>query len=771
MNKTTTQPDDTDGDDNTQALTIQEVLEIHREIEEQPAWRATADKEMDYADGKQLSGELLQRQQELGIPPAIEDLIGPSLLSIQGYEIAKRTDWRVTPNGQPGGQEVAEGLNFKLNQAERASKADDAISAAFRPQAAVGLGWIEVSREKDPFKYPYRCQSVHRNEIHWDNAAREADLSDARWLRRTRWLHPDRLAAAFPKHAELIKLSSKHGSSWTSEAASWEGGMSTGLSSAWGDASAYTISEQFWYNASSKELCVAEIWYRRWERVPVLTFSDGRVVEYDEDNAEHVNALGTGAAKVTFANVPRMRRSYWLGIHRLDDAPSPYPHRHFPYVPFWGFREDNSGVPYGYVRGMVYQQDSLNSGTAKLRWGLSAVRTTRTKGATNLTSAQLRKVVGRSDADIELNADHMAKPGAMFKVERDFQLNSQQMQLLDNARAAITRVGPASNGFQGKSGTATSGVQEQTQVDQSNQSLGWMMDMRDKGRTQVGELLISMIVEDIGTSEHTIVIEGDGVKEDKTIVLNKPEKDEDGNTYLSNDLQRIRLKVGLEEVPSTTTFRGQQLNAMSEAVKSLPEQYKAAIMPFMISLMEVPFKREVIEALRAVDQQQSPDQIEQRIKEAVQQALIKAGNDLKARELDMKERKTEAEINAIVAQAVQTGVQSAFSAMQAANQIVMMPQVAPVADAIMQGAGYVKPVRGDDPDFPQSVGIAPMVPGAPGATAMPGVQQNTSPEFPPVAQQPSTGMTGIETPRITDNLTEDGAEPAGQSEIQENETI
>lgn len=758
MNPTTeTQPDDTDSDDTALALTAQEVCDIHREIDEQPAWRARADKEMDYADGNQLASELLRRQEELGIPPAIEDLIGPALLGIQGYEAAKRTDWRVTPNGQPGGQDIADGLNFKLNQAERESKADAACSAAFRPQAAVGLGWVEVSRESDPFKYPYRCQAVHRNEIHWDNAAREPDLSDARWLRRTRWLRPERLAAAFPKHKELIQVCGKHGSSWTNEVATWEGGTSTGLSNAWGEASSHTISEQHWYNMSSKELCVAEIWYRRWEQVAVLKYPDGRVVEYDDDNMVHVNALAAGACNVIYANVARVRRSYWLGIHCLDDSPSPYVHRHFPYVPFWGFREDLSGVPYGYVRGMVYQQDNLNSGTAKLRWGLSAVRTTRTKGATTMTSAQLRKMVGRSDADIELNAEHMSKPGAMFKVERDFQLNSQQMQLLDNARAAITRVGPASNGFLGKIGNATSGVQEQTQVDQSNQALGTMMDSFGKARAQVGELLMSMIVEDIGDAEHVIVIEGDGVKADRTVIINKPELDEDGEPYLSNDLQRTRLKVSLDEVPSTTTYRGQQLNAMSEAVKSLPDQYKAAIMPFMVSLMDVPFKKDVIDAIRAVDQQQSPEQIEQRIKDAVQQALIKAGNDLKSRELDMRERKTDAEINAIVAQAVQTGVQSAFSAMQAANQIVMMPQVAPVADAIMQGAGYRTPVHGDDPNFPIAgqppvpTALPPAAQGEPAAQAM-AVHQNTSPEFPPVAQHAGTGMTGIETPRITDNL-------------------
>ena len=46
-------------------------------------------------------------------------------------------------------------------------------------------------------------------------------------------------------------------------------------------------------------------------------------------------------------------------------------------------------------------------------------------------------------------------------------------------------------------------------------------------------------------------------------------------------LLRTRLLCSLEDVPSTNSYRGQQLNAMSEAVKSLPAQYQAAAMPFV----------------------------------------------------------------------------------------------------------------------------------------------------------------------------------------------
>lgn len=734
------------------ALNLNEYTEIMAEIEEQPRWRTTADREMDYADGNQLASDLLQRQRELGIPPAVEDLIGPALLSIQGYEATIRTDWRVTAAGGTGGQDVADALNYKLNQAERESRADRACSDAFRGQIAVGIGWVEVRRESDPFKFPYRCQAVHRNEIHWDFAAQEPDLSDARYLRRQRWLHPSRLALMFPQHRGLIQSIDRHGPGWWAEQAieAADGGSSTGLNNAWAEARAWTAQEERWYNPTSKEVCVAEVWYRRWVRVPVIKTPDGRVVEFDEGNLAHQVAVASSATVPQMAVVARVRRSYWLGPHLLDDAPSPYSHSHFPYVPFWGFREDTTGVPYGYVRGMIYPQDSLNSGISKLRWGLSAVRTERTKGAVAMSDAQFRRQIARVDADIVLDADHMGRNGARFEVKRDFQLNAQHFQMMQDARQSIQRVSAVTAGFMGKQGTATSGLQEQTQVEQSNQSLARAMDNFRAARSMVGELLLSMIIDDLGDQEQVVVIEGDAVREDRTVVINKPEVDPvSGYHYLSNDLLRTRLQVALEEVPSTASYRGQQLNAMSEAVKSLPPQYQAAMMPFMVSLMDVPFKRDVVEAIRAAAQQESPEHVEQRIQQAVQDALAKSGAELKLRELAIKERKSESEIAEIQARAVQIGVQAAYSAMQAGVQVASMPQIAPIADAVMQGAGYQRPnPAGQDPNFPVPTGAqTPQV-----SQPTPGVQLNTSPAYPPVPQDGPSPMQGIETPRPDDNL-------------------
>ena len=730
------------------ALTLEEFTEFLDEIRDQPAWRAKADREMDYADGNQLDSELLRRQKELGVPPAVENLIGPALLSVSGYESVTRTDWRVTPDGDTNGQDVADAINFKLNKAERHSRADKAVSAAFRSMVGSGIGWVEVSRESDPFKYPYRCTPIHRNEIFWDMLARESDLGDARYLVRKRWMDSKRVALAFPEHKDLIEHSYGR---WTDRFdITMDGAGSTDLADHWMTERGWSIEEQEWYNTEAKRACVFEVWYRRWESILCITTPDGRTVEYDQDNPAHQFAAAQPRAKVFKAVTGRVRRSYWLGPHCLHDGPSPYSHRHFGYVPFWCFAEDRTGVPFGLIRGMMYQQDSLNSGLSKVRWGMSVARTERTKGAVAMSDAQFRQQVSRVDADIILDPEHFRNnPGARFEVKRDFQLNDQQHQLMLDARQAIERVSAVAAAFSGRQGTATSGLQEQTQVEQANQTLASIMDNRSDSREMIGEMLMSFIIEDMGEAESTVVIEGDAITEDRTVTLNAPEVDPaTGVQYRSNDVQRTRLKVALAEVPSTNSYRAQQLSSLSEAVKALPPTYQAAMLPFMVSLMDIPFKDKAIEAIKAVEQQQTPEQIQEQIQQAVQDALAKAGNENKARELDIREREAAAREKLLQAQTVQTGVQAAFSAMQAGTQIAQLPQIAPVADAVMMGAGYTRPNKSEDPNFPTA-----SVPVAPGPAPLPpGVQQNTSPTFPPVPDDGASPMTGIETADVGDNL-------------------
>ena len=748
----------------TKGLSSSVFSEWMREIEEQPAWRTNADKEMDYCDGQQLDSAILQEMHKIGMPPAIEPIIGPTIDTVLGMEAKARKDFRVVPANDVSGDDVALALNQELNLAERHSKADRSCSEAYASQIKVGLGWVEVSRDSNPFSLSkYRCRAVHRNEIWWDWLSREPDLSDARYLIRRRWTDIDIAQVMFPRHKELIE---QVGTGWVGFTDSMlvDGGSSTGLAMYYGQERGWSVEEMEWRDIQARRVCLFEVWYRIYERGIVFRLPDGRVIELDKTNPLHLQAISMPNVEVIDTVLPRVRMAWMLGPYQLHDGPSPYRHPHFPYVPFWGKREDRTGVPYGLIRGMIFLQDEVNARIAKMHWGLAAVRTTRTEGAVIDDDEVFRNEVARVDADIKLDHRHMAEPGARFEVERDYQLNAQQADRLREAREAIRRVGGISESFEGHDEQGRSGLAINALVEQSVQALADINDNFEAGRMQVGELLLAMIIEDMAGQETPVTITGGIINDDRQVILNQPQIDpETGIEYRTNNTEQVRIRVALAEVPSTPSFRAQQLAAMSEAFKSMPEKYQTITLPYLVNLMDIPNKEEIVEAVRQVSQVPTPEEIQKQVDAAVEEALVKAqvaekqrALDIKEREADSKIKETDAKIEKTVAETVQKTMEAFFSGIQGAREIMLTPGVAPVADELYQSAGGVDK---NGPPIAEQPAVMPIMP-----EEVQPVGQNTSPMFPARTQQPETEAPKAETlaqptgPGVGDNR---GIEEAG----------
>lgn len=749
-----------EGEEDCGCLDLLTFTQWVQECQDQPAWRSKADRECDYYDANQLDSEVMRKAQERGLPPAIEPLVGPTIDAVLGMEAKTRTDWRVIPDSDKANDDVAEALNYRLNQAERHSRADAACGDAYASQIKVGIGWVEVAREQDPFKYKYRCGSIHRNEI-WNDWKGKPDLSDARYLIRRKWMHRKQAALMIPDKAELIEHAGAGWQQFDPGMLSLEGGASTGLANSWLDERGWSIEEQQWRDIHNQQVCLFEVWYRDWQRVIVITSPDGRVIEYDPTNILHMQAVASGMVKATSAVIGKMRLAWFMGPHKLADVPTPYKHNKFPYVPFWGKREDRTGVPYGLIRGMVYLQDEVNARIARMQWGLAATRTTRTEGAVLDDDDTFREEVGRPDADIVLDPEAM-RQGGVFKVERDFELNRQQYERLVDAREGIKRVGGIYNAFMGQEGQAKSGVAISGLVEQSNQTLADINDNFKTARQEVGDLLLSMIIEDLSGKQEEVFIDGRSLKDDRTVVLNQPMTDDaTGISYLDNDVQRTKLKVTLEDVPSTPSFRAQQLSAMSEAFKSAPKEYQKIMMPHLFALMDVPNKQDIIEAIKALGDVPTPEQIQQQIDDAVQAALAKAQFDLKNRELDQKQPLIDAQVKKTNAESVTKNGEAQFGAIQTAQTITAIPQTAPLADILLQSAGFVDADGGTImPSAPAPVvGAMPAQEGQPAqldATQVQAIQRqqpatarevlgrrNTSPQFPANPGQPANPDVGF----------------------------
>lgn len=720
------------------ADTLRRVL---NETQEQPAWRNEADKEMDYYDGNQLDSNALQALGDLGLPPAVENLIAPAIDDICGMEAKNRTDFKVIPDGDIHDQEsdmVARALGYKLNKAERASGADKACAMAYKTQVGVGLGWVEVSRNSDPMRYPYRAGYVHRNEIWWDWLSKEWDLDDSRWLLRRRWTDIDLVSKVFPGKKDLIM---RAGTGWNiiDDLALMlnDSGGETGLAMAMEIERGWSIEDMEWRMPESRRVCVYELWTRSWEPGLVLKMPGGRVVEFDDLNDDHQMAVYLGIP-LQQAMLTRIHKSYLLGPHLLHTEQSEF--TRFPYVPFFGKREDRTNVPYGIIRHLKYLQDEVNSRVSKMAWLLSAKRTVRTKGAVKMEDDVFRYEVGRPDADIILDANHMSQPGSTFEVQDDLQLNQQQYERLLDIRQTMKHISGVSDAFSGDGGSdSASGIN--ALIEQTVQSLAAINDNYAYARQQVGELLLGMIIRDMGSEPEKVMMYADNpLRETVEVQLNAPYQDDlSGRRLLTNDVQRTKLKVVLEEVPSTPSFRRQALVSLAEAFKSASPVHQQVMLPHLMNLTDVPDKEAIIEAILEINRNQhlTEEQVEERIKEAIEQDRVKNLVAQKDRDLDLKEKKMEAEIEKIVAEIVNEKIESIYASVQAGVQLISMPGAAGAADQVLNSSGF------EDEDQ------APIVaePGAATGSAGPPlpVRENTSPMFPPrPAQADSGALTGIE---------------------------
>ncbi|MEN6540818.1 MAG: hypothetical protein ABFC67_14520 [Mizugakiibacter sp.] len=639
-----------------QELALAEWQQYLGEIREQPPWRREADVIADYYDGNQLDSETLRAMEELGMAPIIENLMAPAIDSVLGMEAKNRRDWRVTGQGNGQPPDVAEGMNQKINEAEREAKADRACSDAFASQAKVGLGCVGVGLNHDPFKYPHQVEAVHRNEVFWDWKAKP-DLSDARYFIRQRWHDLDVLQLAFPDKADLIQHS---GTGWatTDLELLMDGGQSTGLAREYSTeqqfgsgltGNGYTMLEMEWRELYRKRLCLSEVWYRRWVRGKVLKSPDGRVVEYDPKNPLHVAAVQSGMLRPQDALYSKVRLSWWIGPHKLADIPNPYKHGKIPYVLFFGKREDLTGIPYGLGRPMKPLQDEINARNTKMQWLLVAKRITMTKGVTD--PDQARNEASRPDAVHVLDPEKL-RNGGMFKVESDFSLEQQQYNALVDKREALKNVAGIYKAFEGNNSNATSGLAINSLVEQSTQTLAEIMDNFTFGRAEVGDMLLSNLIQEIGEQEVEVEVKRDFAQA-KTVVINQRAVDEAGNEVLNNDLQRARLKVALTDVPSTQSYRQQRLMMLTEITKSLPPNLQALVIDFVIASTDIPERDAIVERLRKalnLGGDQPPRTPEEAAAQQQAKEQAAAADALQQRVADLEIREREAKVEKMLAE-------------------------------------------------------------------------------------------------------------------------
>lgn len=635
----------------TAEITLEAYDKICRDIRNQPKWRLDSDTDADYYDGAQISQEVEARLERAGIPPQDSNLIKPTLNAVLGLEARSRTDYKVMSDDESQ-DEIAEGLSAKLKEIESESRADRAMSDAYSSMMRTGIGWIEVSREIDPTKYPYRVREIHRNEIFWDWSAKEPDLSDARYLRRDKWVDIPYAISAFPDETELIENS-------------WNGwntvdvydGTSTDMVRAYENEQLWSHTQDDYLNHSAGLVKLSELWYRYYEQTHMLYLPTGQAIEYNEQNPYHQQAVAAGLVQVQQAMMPRVRVSIWLGPHKLMDVPTPLPHNHFPYVPFWCFRKDRSRTPYGLIRDMRGPQDQIIDLDLLLYEVLNSVKVEIDNDALDLAQNSYQEVaenINSLRSMTILNSQRRNPNG--FKVIREHALAAQVFQLVQEKKRRIEEVGGVYRAMLGDATQATSGVAINNLVEQGSTVLAEPNDNFRYARRLVGQQLLAFAISDmIGKPTQIMVRQG---ARQKAVFFNRTIMTPSG-PVIENDIAMAQVKVVLEDIPATPTYRAQQLQAFSQIVQTAPPMFQAVLYPVMLELSDIPNRHEYADQCRKVagvpgkmtpEQEQIEAQKAQQA-EAIQQQIIMLEMQLKQAVI----QKTQAEAQRAAAQAASQG--------------------------------------------------------------------------------------------------------------------
>lgn len=614
------------------------------DIDSQPKWRDAANKACAYYDGDQLPPEVLQVLKDRGQPMTIHNLIAPTVDGVLGMEAKTRTDLLVISDDPDDETEkLVEAINAEFADACRLGNMNKARSDAYAEQIKAGLSWVEVRRNSDPFGPEFKVSTVSRNEVFWDWLSREADLSDCRWLMRRRWMDTDEAKATFPGMAQVIDYAIDD----------WRGfvdtmvteGQPSPLMSAWEEYQSWDRQQNEWLQRERRRVLLQVVYYRTFERLPVIELSNGRVVAFDKNNLMHAVAVASGRVQVRVGRVSRIREAWFVGPHFIVDRPCSAPQGMFPLVPFWGYRKDKTGEPYGLISRAIPAQDEVNFRRIKLTWLLQAKRVIMDEDATQLSDNELMEQIERPDGIIKLNPARKNQKSVadVFRVEQDFQVASQQFQVMQESEKLIQDTMGVYSAFLGQDSNASSGVAISNLVEQGATTLAEINDNYQFACQQVGRLLLAYLLDDLKKRRnHAVVINRDDRQRRQTIVLNA----EGDNGELTNDISRLNTHIALAPVQQTPAFKAQLAQRMSEVIQGLPPQVQAVVLDLWVNLLDVPQKQEFVERIRAaLGTPKSPDEMTPEEQEAAaqQQALEQQQAELQMREMTGRVAKLEAE--------------------------------------------------------------------------------------------------------------------------------
>ncbi|WP_134094963.1 hypothetical protein [Novosphingobium sp. PhB55] len=651
-----------------------------RELERQGANRAEMAEDERIYDNEHWTAEEKQILEERGQEALIYNVVSTTINWVIGTEKRSRTDFRVLPRRKEAAK-PAERKTQILKYLSDVNRTPFHRSRAFEDCTKVGIGWLEDGiQDEDDGEPLYSRYESWRNML-WDSAGTELDLSDARYVFRTKWLDLDVGSAMFANRLTQLQEACRDAGSF---GADWINGDEA-MDSLEDALSEGTLDSVLMHRQRFRAI---ECWFRQPVKVKRLRGGEFKGEIYDPNFDPHLEQVQSGKALIVEKVMMQMHVAIMTANALLYVGPSPYRHNRFPFTPIWCYRRGSDGMPYGMIRGMKGIQRDINKRASKALAILSSNKTIMDEGAVPDLD-EFAEEVSRPDAII------VKKPGKELVINAERELAPAHLDFMSRSIMMIQQQSGVTDENLGRSTNATSGLAIGRRQEQGAMATAGIFDnLRFAAQIQ-GEKQLANVEQHMPEQKEFRITNMRGTPEYVTVNDGLPE----------NDIIRTKADFIISEQDWRASVRQAQTEELLQLLTQLAPvnpQVALVMIDLVVEGMDVPQRDELVKRIRQITGMRDPDaeeltpeevekakaqQIQQQRQDALLEATIadkQAGAQLKAAQA----QRASAEMQRAMTAIASGNVQATRDALEAAMVMLGAPSVVPVADQILHESGF-----------------------------------------------------------------------------------
>lgn len=642
----------------------------------------------DFYDHHQFDPESAHALLDRGQFPSVYNLVALAIDWIIGTERRTRIEGKVLPRG-PEDSDGAQAKQQVLKYVDDVNRSGFERSRAFAQATKVGVGWIEECIVNDPDDEPITLRHVDWKQMWWDPFSTRSDLSDARYVIRRKWLDLDYAQAMWPEQAETLDGMAR---AFTE--------MELGDSDDLGDVPAMFLHRDLRNSMDSgyrlfgsanidqqwrRRLPVTETWFKKPVAIKRLLSLDPDLNNqtFDPENPMHMDALEGQYATLTDAVAEQVFVAMWVPGLLLSVQQSPYRHRRYPFSAIWCKREDRTGLPYGYIRGMRDAQLDYNKRRAKALFLLSVNRLLYEEGTIDKADEdEMLDEAARPDGRLRFAKNALAENRVKFEWGAD--LAQGQITLMDQAKEHILEGSGVTRDNLGQQSNAISGRAILAKQQQGAVATAELFDNFRLHMQISGSKTLDLIEQFMSLPKRLRILGPRGKVE--WLIVNEPQTDpETGEVFFANDLTASAADFIVDQQDYRETVRMAMAESMFEVLGQLPSEVQMQMLDLAFDLTDLPNRDELVARIRKLNGMPAPGQEDDPA--VIEQQQAQAAMEQEQRELDIAERsarikKDLASAAKQGAEARRIGVAGKREALDTAALLTAALPMAPAADRL-----------------------------------------------------------------------------------------